>query len=131
MTEAQVADEIKKRATQEVKEYLIFKALENAEKGNIEPSEKEIDEEKKNILQQYKKEKELNKVKEYLEKPESNIDVSATLRRRKLIDLLISNSKIVEEAKKADKIDKKKVWTPEEEEKETKEEKKLWTPSPK
>ncbi len=57
MTEAQVADEIKKRATQEVKEYLIFKALENAEKSNIEPSEKEIDEEKKNILEQYNSKK--------------------------------------------------------------------------
>ena len=131
MTEARLADEVKKRAAIEVKEYLVLKALEIAEKKKIEPSDAEIDEEKKNLLERYKKEEELSKVKEYLEKPEGRNEISATLRRRKLMDLLISSSKIVEEAKKNDNIDKKKLWTPEEDKKEVKEEKKLWTPSPK
>ncbi len=134
ITEAQFNEEISKRAVQEVKEYLVFKAMEKAEMKNIEPSEKEIDEEKKNILERYKDEKESVKVKEYLEKPGGINELIVTLRRRKLIDLLITNSKIVEEVKKTDKIDKKKLWTPEKdkkEEKEEKEEKKLWTPSPK
>jgi len=131
MSGAQLEGEVKKRASMEVKEYLIFKALENAEKKNIEPSDKEIDEEKKNLLERYKQEKELSKVKEYLEKPEGRNEISSTLRRKKLIDLLVRSSKIIEEAKKDDEIDKNKLWTPEEDKKEVKEEKKLWTPNPK
>ena len=130
ITEAQFNEEINKRAAQEVKEYLIFKAMEKAEEKNIKPSEKEIDEEKKNILEKYKEEKESNKVKEYLEKPGGMNELFVTLKRRKLIDLLISSSKIVEEVKKADKIDKKELWTPEKDKKEEKKEKKLWTPGP-
>jgi trigger factor len=46
ITEDKLNEEIKEKAAREIKEYLIFKALEKAEKKNIEPSEEEIKKEK-------------------------------------------------------------------------------------
>ena len=54
--------EIKERAIREVKEHLIFKALEKAEKKNIEPSEDEIKKEKDDIIGRYKEEDYIKKI---------------------------------------------------------------------
>jgi len=120
--------EIKERAIREVKEHLIFKALEKAEKKNIEPSEDEIKKEKDDIIGRYKEEDYIKKIKEFLQKPEGEETIKQTIRRKKIIDLLVENSEIVEE-KKTGSMDKNGIWTPDKEKKETGEkDKKLWTP---
>ncbi|MBN2072486.1 MAG: trigger factor [Actinobacteria bacterium] len=112
ITEEQFSKKIRERAEKEVKEYLIIAALEKAEKDRIEPGEEEIEKERQSILSQYEKEEEKKKLNEYFKKPGSGEELKSVLRRRKLFDLLVESVKIVEEEEKADKIKKKKIWTP-------------------
>ena len=59
------------------------------------------------------------------------MQISETVKRKKLLDQLERNVKVIEEEPKADKIDdKKKIWTPEEEKTKEKNET-LWTPDSK
>lgn len=131
ITEEKFNSQIRQRAEREVKEYLIFKALEKSEAPNIKVAAEEIAKEKEDILSKYDKDEEKKKISEYLEKPEAEMQISETVRRRKLLNQLERNVKVIEEAPKADKIDeKKKIWTPEEEEAK-KDKKTLWIPDSK
>lgn len=127
ITEEQLDKQVRERAEREVRDYLIFKALEKSETAAIKPSDEEIEKEKQDLLSRYEKEEDKKKVREYFKKEEAGLQLAETVKRRKLLAQLESNVKVVEEAPKADKIDdKKKIWTPEEEEKKSKGE--LWTP---
>jgi len=97
ITENQFNEEIRKRAEKDVKEYLIFKALEKAEKKRVEPSEEEINKEKEKIINSYDKEEDIKKVKEFFESADGREMLIGDIRRRKIIDLLINSAKIVEE----------------------------------
>ncbi len=123
--------QIKERAEKEVREYLIFTALDKSEASNIKATEEEIAKEKEDILSRYDKDEEKKKISEYFDKPEAVMQISETVKRKKLLGQLERNVKVIEEAPKADKIDdKKKIWTPEEEKAEKKNET-LWTPDSK
>ena len=128
ITEDKFGEEIRKRAIRETKEYLIFNALEKAEKGNIEPSDEDIDKEAEEIVGKIKKEDEKNKIGEFFKNPEGRNNLASTIRRRNIIDLLISSAKINEEKKDLGQKADKKLWTPKENVSEKEEKnKKLWT----
>ncbi len=111
ITEDKLSKEIKERALREVKEYLIFKALEKAEKKNIEPSEDEIKKEKDNIISGYKKEEDTKRIREFFENVEGNNTLTQTIKRRKIIDLLINSARVIEE-KNTGGRGKEDIWTP-------------------
>jgi trigger factor len=131
ITEGMLNKEIKERASIEIKEYFIFKALERVEKKNIEPSEDEINKEKDNIIKSYGKEEDIDRIKKFLESDEGKDTIAGTLRRRKIIDLLVNNAQIVENKDKGME-NKRKIWAPgkSKEQDETKNEK-IWTPDSK
>lgn len=127
-TEESFDKQLKERAEKEVRDFLIIKALEKSEAASIKPSDKDIDQEKEKILAKYEKEEEKKKIKEYFDKDEARLQLTESIKRRNLVAKLESNVKVVEEVPKADNIeDKKKIWTPEEEEKK-KTSGKIWTP---
>jgi len=131
ITEDKLNEEIKEKAAREIKEYLIFKALEKAEKKNIEPSEEEITKEKDNIIGRCKKEEDIKKVKEFFENPEGQRTIVENIRRRKTIDLLIASARVVEEKSTGGK-DAEEIWTPDKDKAGVeKGKKKLWTPGSK
>jgi trigger factor len=131
LSEDRVNQEIKERAIREVKEYLIFKALERAEKENVEPSEDEIKKEKDDIINRYKEEDYIKKIEEFLKKPEGDETVKQTIRRKKIIDLLVESSKVVEK-KNGGGGGKSGIWTPDKGKKEAGgKTKKIWTPDSK
>jgi len=131
LSEDKLDQEIKERAIREVKEYLIFKALEKAEKKNIEPSEDEIKKEKDDIINRYKEEDYVKKIEEFLQKPEGKETVKQTVRRKKVIDLLVESSKVVEK-KNTDSGSKSRIWTPDKEKtKAGGKTEKIWTPDSK
>ncbi len=127
VTESSLDEQFKKRAEIEVQQYLLFKALEKAEKKKIEPKEEDIKKEAASIAQRYQKDEEKKKIEEYLGTPQGKENLISSLRRRNLIDLLIKNAKVVD--KKEDEAKDKKVVTPSGEKASTK--KKLWTPNTK
>jgi len=128
IAESQFNTEIRERAEREVKEYLIFKALEKAESKNIEPTDDEINKEKDYIISRYEKEEDRGKVKEFLESDDGKEVLNQTLKRRKIVDLLINSSQVMEE-KNAGNKSKKEVWTPDKNKTQVEnKEKKLWTP---
>ena len=131
ITEDKLKEEIKEKAAREIKEYLIFKALEKAEKKNIEPSEEEIKKEQDNIIGRCKKEEDIKKVKEFFKNPEGQRTIIENIRRRKIIDLLIDSARVVEEKDTGDK-DAEEIWTPDKDKAGVeKGAKKLWTPGSK
>jgi trigger factor len=131
LTEDKLNHQIKERAVREVKEYLIFRALEKAEKKNIEPSEDEIKKEKDDIMKRYKEEDYIKKIEEFLDKPEGDETIKQTVRRKKIIDLLVENSKVVDEKNKEGGSEGG-IWTPDKQKKEAGgKNKKLWTPDSK
>mgnify|MGYP001073673754 CR=1 FL=1 len=111
ITEDKLSKEIKERALREVKEYLVFKALEKAEKKNIEPSGDEIKKEKDDIISRYKKEEDIKRIREFFENTEGNKTLTQTIKRRKIIDLLIGSARVIEE-KNTDGRGKEDIWTP-------------------
>ncbi len=131
ITEDKFNREIRERAEREVREYLIFKALEKAEKRNVEPTENEIDKEKDNIISRCNKEEDINKIKKFFESTDGKETLVQTIRRRKIIDLLINSSQVTEE-KSAGGEGNKEIWTPDKDEAEAeKKVKRLWTPGSK
>lgn len=131
ITEEKLNEEIREKAAREIKEYLIFKALEKAEKKNIEPSGQEIEKEKDNIIGRCKKEEEIKKVKEFFDNPEGQRTIIDNIRRRKIIDLLIASARVVEEKGTGGK-DTDEIWTPDKDKAGVeKGAKKLWTPGSK
>jgi len=131
ITEEKLNQEIKERASIEIKEYLIFKALEREEKKKIEPAEDEINKEKDNIIKSYNKEQDIDKIKKFLESNEGKDTIIRTLRRKKIIDLLVDNASIVEDKNEGLK-DKRKIWAPGKSEKQDEtENEKIWTPDSK
>jgi FKBP-type peptidyl-prolyl cis-trans isomerase (trigger factor) len=134
VTEEDFNSNVRLSAIREIKEYLIVNALEKAEASNIEPSEQQINEEAEKIISSYNKEEEKNRLKEYLDGNDGREDLKENIKRRNLFDLLIKNSRIVEEKKqKADKPAARKLWTPgrpkdTEKTDEEAEDKKLWVP---
>lgn len=96
ITEEQFQNNFKQSAVREIKEYLIFNALEKAEEKNIEPGDSQIEEETKKLLANYEKEEEKNKVSDYLKNDKGKKELSARLQRKNLFDMLIKNAKIVE-----------------------------------
>lgn len=131
ITEDKLNEEIRERALREVKEYLIFKALEKAEKKNIEPSEDEIKKEKDNIISRYKKEEDIKKIREFFENPEGEKTLIQTIKRSKIIDLLINSAQVTEE-KNTGSGGKEEIWTPDEDKTGAeKKAKRLWTPGSK
>ena len=128
ITEDKLNEEIRERAVREVKEYLIFKALEKVEKRNIEPSEDEIKKEIDDIIGRYEKEEDIKRVKEFFENPEGKKTLTQTIKERKIIDFLIENSQIIEEKNTGDQ-DKEEIWTPDKDKTEVGgKAKRLWTP---
>ena len=97
INEAQFNENLRKSAVQEVKEYLIFNALEKAEAKNIEPTESQVLEEKEKITASYEKEEDRKKIEEFFDRAEGIQEIKNGLSRRNLIDLLIKNAKIIEE----------------------------------
>ncbi|MCJ7666154.1 MAG: trigger factor [Actinobacteria bacterium] len=131
ITEEKFNLQIRERAEKEVREYLIFIALEKSEASNIKPTNEEIAKEKQDILSRYDKDEEKKKISEYFEKPEAELQISATVKRRKLLKQLERNVIVIEEVPKADNIDdKNKIWTPEDD-KDEKRKEALWTPDTK
>jgi len=131
ITEDKLNEEIREKAAREIKEYLIFKALEKAEKKNIEPSEEEIRKEKDNIIGRCKKEEDIKKIKEFFENPEGQRTIVETIKRRKILDLLIASARVIEEAPTGGK-DTEEIWTPDKDKAGDEERaKKLWTPGSK
>lgn len=130
VTEEKLNEGFKERSVREIKEYLIISALERAEKDRVEPTDEEIEKEKETLLNNYQNQEEKDKVKNYIESPEGKSDFTASVRRKKVIDFLIENAKIIEEKlKKADRSSGKKIWVPENDKKNDRgENKKLWTP---
>ncbi|MEA2015549.1 MAG: trigger factor [Actinomycetota bacterium] len=113
ITEDKLNKEIRDRAEREIKEYLIFKALEKAERKNIELPEDEVNKEKENILTRYKSEEDIKKVKKFFESEDGRETIVQTLKRRKIIDILVNNAKIEEiKDKTGDDRKNKKLWTP-------------------
>ena len=115
ITEEQFQNNVKQSAVREIKEYLIFNALEKAEEKNIEPDDLQIEEEAKKLLANYEKEEEKNKVGDYLKKDAGKKELSASLRRKNLFDILIKNAKIVEVIEnkgEKSKAKDKKLWVP-------------------
>ena len=96
ITEEQFQNNVKQSAVREIKEYLVFNALEKAEGKNIEPDDSQTEEETKKLLANYEKEEEKNKVSDYLKNDAGIKELSASLRRKNLFDMLIKNAKIVE-----------------------------------
>ena len=126
ITEDKLSKEIKERALREVKEYLVFKALEKAEKKNIEPSGDEIKKEKDDIISRYKKEEDIKRIREFFENTEGNKTLTQTIKRRKIIDLLIGSARVIEE-KNTDGRGKEDIWTPDRDKSGTeKKAKRLW-----
>lgn len=131
ITEDKLNEEIREKAAREIKEYLIFKALEKAEKKNIEPSEEEIKKEKDNIIGRAKKEEDIKKINEFFENPEGQRTIVETIKRRKILDLLIASARITEEVSMEGK-DAEEIWTPDKDKAgDEKRAKKLWTPGSK
>ncbi len=133
LTEDQFNENLKKAAEREVREYLIFMALEKAESKNIEPTEKQVEEDIEKLAAGYEKEEDKNKLKAFVESAEGRQEVINRIRRRNLIELLIKEAKIVEEkAKRPDRENaRKKLWLPRQKENEPEEAtggKKLWVP---
>lgn len=115
ITEEQFQNNVKQSAVREIKEYLIFAALEKAEEKNIEPDDLQIEEETKKLLANYEKEEEKNKISNYLGNDTGKKELSASLRRKNLFDLLIKNAKIVEvvdNKEEKSKARSKKLWVP-------------------
>jgi len=128
ITEDKLNGEIRERAVREVKEYLIFKALEKAEKKNIEPSDDEIRKEIDKIISRCKKEEDIKRAKEFFENPEGKKTLAQTIKERKIIDFLIGSSQIIEE-KNVNSRGEGEIWTPDKDKAETgRKAKKLWTP---
>jgi len=128
ITESGLDLQFRKRAEIEIQQYLLFKALEKAEKKNVEPKEEDIKKEAEKIVARYQKEEEKKKVEEYLNSPRGKENLASSIRRKNMIDLLIKNAKVVEEKEGIAKEDKK-ILTPEN--KTASSEKKLWTPNQK
>lgn len=114
ITEEQFQKDVRQSAVREIKEYLIFNALEKAEEKNIEPDNSQIEEAIEKLLANYNKEEEKNKVKEFLGSDLGKKELIANLRRKNLFDLLIKHAKIVEEDNKEGKSGdrSKKLWVP-------------------
>jgi len=115
ITEEQFNNNVKQSAVREIKEYLIFAALEKAEEKNIEPDDLQVEEEIKRLLANYEKEEEKNKVSDYLKNDEGKKSLSTSLRRKNLFDILIKNAKIVEvkdNKEEKSKAKDKKLWVP-------------------
>ncbi|MBM3710225.1 MAG: hypothetical protein FJW61_07390, partial [Actinobacteria bacterium] len=140
ITEEQFNENLRKSAVREIKQYLIFKALERLEAKNIEPAEQQIAEEKSKILNSYENEEERKKFEDLFTKPEGLAHLNAAVKQKNLFDLLLSSARIKEEkpleGKKASSGSGKKLWTPEQNIKEAgaeseSEDKKLWVPDSK
>ncbi|MCG9478645.1 MAG: trigger factor [Actinomycetia bacterium] len=125
MDESVLEQQFKQRAEIEIKQYLLFKALEKTEKDKIEPAEEDINKEAEQIISNYKKEEEKKKIENYLQTPEGKENLASSVRRKNLIDKLINSAKVVDQEEEP----AKKVITPESQE--GKQEKKLWTPNQK
>lgn len=134
LTEEKMQENIRKSAIMEIKEYLIFNALEKTESKNIEPSAEEIEKETGKIIDSCEKDEDKTKVREYLNIPEGRDEITVNIRRKNLFDFLIKNAKITEEEDLKTKHPEKKLWTPKDKDsKDAKtqasgEEKKLWVP---
>ena len=105
ITEEKFEKDFEQRALNNVKEYIIFNTLENKLKKEIEPDAKEIDEEKERIIKNTAKSEDRKKLEDYFKTPIGEKNIKSSVRRKKLVDLLISNAKIneisAEELKKA------------------------------
>ncbi|MBC7333772.1 MAG: trigger factor, partial [Actinobacteria bacterium] len=97
MSEGELEERIKEDALRDIKEYLIITALEERERENIEPTEEEIEKEKEIVFSSLKSDEEKARVKELFEDSEQVQDFVSSIRRRKLIDFLIENARIIEE----------------------------------
>jgi len=126
VNESVLDEQFNKRAEVEVKQYLLFKALEEKEKQKIEPKTDDLNKEAQQILERYQKEEEKKKVKEFLDSPHGKENLASSLRRKNMVDLLVKNAKVVE---KEEKPEGKKIITPEG--KKADADKKLWTPNQK
>jgi trigger factor len=140
LTEEQFRNDIKQSAALEIKEYLIFNALEKAEAEIIEPTAEEIETETSRILNTYKKEEDKVKIQDFLGSTEGKNELLVSLRRKNLFDFLIKNARITEEKDLKSKSSDKKLWTPKDKDKDIEKdkvvksqskekEKKLWIPN--
>lgn len=105
ITEDKFEKDFEQRALNNVKEYIIFNTLENNLKKEIEPDAKEIEEEKERIIKNTAKAEDKKKLEDYFKTAIGEKNVKSSVRRKKLVDILIDNAKIneisAEELKKA------------------------------
>ncbi|MFO7928920.1 MAG: hypothetical protein R6U35_04575, partial [Candidatus Humimicrobiaceae bacterium] len=127
ISEEDLNKQLRERAEREVQEYLLLKSLEEKEKDNIEPKEEDIEKEKEELIKQYNKDEEKKKVQDFLNTPQGKENLTSSVRRRNLINLLVKNAKVVEE-KKEGKKSGKELHVPEGSKTGKGSEKKLWTP---
>ena len=92
------------------REYIIFNTLENKLRKEIEPNDKEIEEEKERIIKNSTKAEDKKKLEDYFKTPTGEKNIKSSIRRKKLVDILIKNAKIkeisAEELKKQSKLQK-------------------------
>jgi trigger factor len=111
LTEETVRENFRKSSITETKEYLIISSIEKTEEKNIRPPDEQIALEKEKILDTTKNDDEKKKLQDYFESSDGTEDITATLRRRNLFDLLIKNAKIKEESD-VKKPEDRKLWVP-------------------
>ncbi len=123
IAEPALEEQFKKRAEIEVQQYLLFKALEEAEEDKIAPKEEEIKKEADKIIDRYQKEEEKKKVKEFLETDQGKQNLTSSIKRKNMIDILVDSAKVT------DQKQEKKIVTPQGQKAGS--DKKLWTPNQK
>lgn len=96
ITEEEITEDLKKKAEFNVREYLVFNTLEKELKDKVEPSEEEIELERKNLLDTTKKEEERKRLEDYFKTPAGEKNILESAKRKKLVDFLIENAKIKE-----------------------------------
>ncbi len=110
ITEEKFESDFEQRALNNVKEYIIFNTLENKLRKEIEPNDKEIEEEKERIIKNSTKAEDKKKLEDYFKTPTGEKNIKSSIRRKKLVDILIKNAKIkeisAEELKKQSKLQK-------------------------
>ncbi len=105
ISEENFEKDFEQRALNNVKEYIIFNTLENKLKKEIEPDTKEIEKEKETAIKNTTKAEDRKKLEDYFKTPIGEKNIKSSIRRKKLVDILIDNAKIkeisAEELKKA------------------------------
>jgi trigger factor len=117
ISEKDMQEEMKQRAIRDVKQYLILNKIEELEKDHIGISELEVENEIKTTLGSIRNAEQKKKTEDFLKTERGIKNIQAVIRRRKVMDYLVDNAKIIETKPKKEK-NEKELWTPGKEDKE-------------